>query len=249
VNAARSSSGLELLVIPERAESALWRRWSIAGETPARMQLFDRYSNLARIIAVAECRRRPLCRTDRSDVDQLAYEGLLQAIDRYDPLRNTPFSAFARRRISGSVRDGLSRQNEASAQNHAVRQIVRDRARSVASAGRGAQDDPIALLSDITFELALGVMIEESALIERDDGSDGRPNAYDSLAWRQQLSVLIDAVGELQGWEGHIIRYHYEQSMSFVQIAHLLGLSKGRISQLHSRALGKLRTMIDDQRG
>ena len=104
-------SGLDLLVRPRRVEASLWRRLRFEGEAECRERLFNLYIRLARSIASHNFRRRATAHFDRSDYEQLAYEGLLQAIDRYDPMRAVPFGAYARRRIEGNVADGIARMS------------------------------------------------------------------------------------------------------------------------------------------
>ncbi len=60
----------------------------------------------------------------------------------------------------------------------------------------------------------------------------------------QTQSQLAKAVEKLPEREASIIINHYEHGLSFTQIAELLGLSRGRISQLHHAALTKLRKKI-----
>ena len=87
-------------------------------------------------------------------------------------------------------------------------------------------------------------MLEGTGLVEPEDGIDRRPNAYESLAWRQLNAQLDREIDRLPEREAAIIRQHYENGVSFSQIAQLLDLSKGRVSQLHAHALAKLRTRI-----
>lgn len=123
--------GLDLLLVPPRVEASLWRRYRFERELRCREQIFSRYSNLARSLAARQLRIRPRNGIELGDMEQFAYAGLLEAIDRYDPLRGAPFSAFARRRIVGCIADGASRMNELDAQYSVRRRVERERARSI----------------------------------------------------------------------------------------------------------------------
>lgn len=238
----RASAGLGLLLVQPRVEASLWRRFRYEREFTCREQIFTRYRGLARNIALRQLRARPRNGIELNDMEQFAYEGLLAAIDRFDPLRGIPFGAFARRRIVGSIADGAARMNEVDAQYSYRRRVEVERLRSIAAEGQEA--DPIAALADLAAGLALGLMLEGTSLIEPDDGADRRPNAYESLAWRQLNAQLAREIDRLPERESAIIRQHYENGVSFAQIAQILGLSKGRVSQLHASALAKLRTRI-----
>ncbi len=238
----RIRSGLGLLLVPPRVEASLWRRFRFERELKCREQIFARYRGLARSIAVRQLRARPRNGVELNDIEQFAYEGLLVAIDRYDPLRGIPFGAFARRRILGSISDGAASMNEINAQHGYRRRAEGERLRSIADGASGA--DPLRALADLAAGLAIGLMLEGTNLVEPEDGADHRPNAYESLAWRQLQAQLAREIERLPEREGAIIRHHYENGVSFTHIAELLGLSKGRVSQLHANALARLRARI-----
>lgn len=236
-------SGLDLVVRPNRVEASLWRRFRFEKEAECRKILFNRYVGLAQSIAGRHFRRRAVNRIDRSDFEQFAYEGLLQAIDRYDPLNGAPFGAYASRRIAGSISDGLATMTEIGAQVRHRHRVEQERLRSL-TAGDIPSGNAFADLSDLASGLALGMMLEGTALIERADEADPAPSAYESLEWCEMQARLAHEVGELPEREAAIIRHHYDTGLSFARIAELLGLSRGRISQLHRAALEKLRKRI-----
>lgn len=237
---ARDPSGMELVVDPVRAEASLWRRFRFEDDLRLRETLFNRYFILAKTIAGRLFRQRMATRLDRGDFDQFACEGLLHAIDRYDPLRGVPFSAFARRRIMGNVADGIATMTEVDAQLSHRHRMEQERLRSITQPGA----DPLAILADLAVGLAMGLILEGTGLIDRGDATDSRPSAYDSLAWRETQSMLASEVGKLPDHEAIVVRQHYDHGLPFAQVAQLMGLSRGRISQLHRSALDRLRKRL-----
>lgn len=238
--------GLDLVLVPPRVEASLWRRFRFERELRCREQLFARYRGLARSLAVRQLNGRPRNGIEQGDMEQFAYEGLLLAIDRFDPLRGIPFGAFARRRIIGSISDGASRMTEVDAQYSYRRRVENERTRSIGVDAAAA--DPLRALADLATGLAVGLMLEGTSLVEPVNGADHRPNAYESLAWRELQALIVREIGRLPDREATVVRHHYENGISFAQIAQLLGLSKGRISQLHASALAKLRKRIGHKR-
>lgn len=234
-------SGLDLVVRPARAEASLWRRFRFEEEIGCRELLFDRYAPLARSVAAREYHRRASARLDQGDFRQLAYEGLLQAIDRFDPLRHVPFEAYARRRIGGCIVDGIASMTEVGTQIRHRRRMEQGRLRSLASAEAAAADNPLEALSDLALGLALGLMLEGTNLIAGADSADPRPSAYESLEWREMQHRVAREVARLPANEATVVRQHYDNGLSFAQVAELIGLSRGRVSQLHRSALEKLR--------
>jgi RNA polymerase sigma factor for flagellar operon FliA len=238
-------SGIDLLVRPTRVEASLWRRFRYEAEGECRELLFHRYAGLAKSIAAKHFFRRCVKRIDRADYEQFAFEGLLQAIDRFDPLKGVPFGAYARRRIRGSIADGIAQMSEVDAQLSHRHRVEQERLRSLApAAGSDAPDSAISTLSELAFGLALGMMLEGTSLIEPSDGCDPAPSAYESLEWRELQARLRREIGNLPEKEALIIRQHYDIGLSFAQIADLLELSRGRVSQLHRAAVDRLRKRI-----
>jgi len=232
--------GLTLLTEPEREEAAVWRRYSARGDARLRESLFERYRKLAAGLAKRFSRRHQVSHDRSRDLEQFAYQGLLEAIDRFDPSLGVPFPGFASRRITGSIIDGLAQLDEAGARMRFQRLIERERLESLAgarSSRRSALDD----LADLVADLALGLMLEAEERREQARNSGQGENGFESLAWREMQTTLGLRVAELPEPERSVIRHHYQNDMLFAQIAAMLGLSRGRISQLHRSALEKLR--------
>lgn len=238
--------GLALLVEADRAEASLWRRFRDDGQASGRGRLrenlIDRYRRFASSLARRHARRTRAAPDVLDDLEQFAYRGLLEAIDRYDPTRGAPFLAFATRRIAGSIVDGMASLDERSAQLRFRRRLERERIASLAASHEAAEERPAtAQLADLVAELALGLMLdaEERAAPA---GLIGRPdNGFDNLAWRQTQALLRQRVDDLPEPERSVIRQHYQHDLLFAQIAAMLGVSRSRVSQMHGSALARLR--------
>lgn len=238
----RLPRGLQILLRPDRAEALLWVRLRLEQRQEAREPLFNRYAGFARSVA---SRVRPWGqKATVRDAEQWAYTGLLQAIDSFDPLRGSRFESFARPRIAGSIRDGLAQSSEIEAQWSYKRKQERDRVRSLKQPAPGERRDPIEALGEIASCLAVGLMLDGSRMLAGEGASDPGPSAYESLEWRQTLTLLQREVELLPAAEATVIRQHYVQGLAFVQVASLMGLSRGRISQLHTSALKRLRKRL-----
>jgi RNA polymerase sigma factor for flagellar operon FliA len=235
-------TGLDLVLDPIRAEASLWRRARFEDDIPSRETLFNRYLLLARSVAARhyQWRREAF---ERRDLEQFAYEGLLQAIDRFDPLKGVPFGAYARPRIAGNVADGMTRMSEISAQISQRRRLQQERLKSLVP-GEGVANDPLTALADLVVDLALGLMLEGTGMLAGEEGADPRPSAYEGLAWRQTQAAIGQALERLPSNERMVVRQHYQTGLSFAQIAELLRLSRGRISQLHRSAIERLRRWL-----
>jgi RNA polymerase sigma factor FliA len=233
--------GLVLIVREACAEAALWRRFRFEAEANCRALLFERYAPLARKAARREWRRRPAYGLELRDFEHFAISGLLEAIDRFDPLRGAPFDAFARNRMRGAIADGANASSEAAAQYSFRRRIETERLRSLAD--NRDEEDPIGALAEIAAGLAIGLVVEDGAkLLEQVPSPE--LSAYETHAWRDMQRDLLAALDALDEPSRTILHQHYLHAVEFAQLAKLLGLSRGRVSQLHRTALMALRQRL-----
>lgn len=232
--------GVDLLLRPERVEAALWRSFAAERSHENRRRLFDHYRPFAARLAAAQFRRRAPGNYERGDVEQLAYEALIQAIERFDATRAVPFEAFARIRIRGHIANNLIQTSEGAAAYYYRQRMERERLKSLQQ-GQDAAADPIAALSALSAAIALGLMLEGVRMEDLHAIPDPAPTPYESLAWRELQGRIRDLVDNLPERESFVIRQHYRNGISFQQIALLLGVTKGRVSQIHKAALDRLR--------
>lgn len=238
--------GLEVVADPQRVEASLWRRARFEDDLGCRQRLFERYLPLARAVAARQGVRRWNA-ADRGDVQQFAFEGLLQALDRFDPLRGVPFGAYARRRMAGAIADGMARMSDLGAQLSHQRRLRQERVRLLLPGQ--VPEDPVVALADLATDLALGLMLEGTGLFADREGVDVRPDPYQGLVWREAQAALASEIGQLPEREAAVVRQHYQSGLTFAHIADLLRLSRGRVAQLHRAALDRLRRRLRHFRG
>jgi RNA polymerase sigma factor FliA len=233
-------------------EASLWADFKRRGSSTARERLFLRFVGFARNVARRLHREQSWGDLELTDLQQHAYTGLLEALDRYDPDLGTPFRAFAAHRISGSIRDGIAQTNEMREQISWRRRVRRERVRSLSEPDAETPATPIEKLAEIATGLALGFMLEGTNLFIEDAADGGQPvhiaaTAYDSVVWKETVARLHEELATLPEREQNILRWHYVDGLSFDQLALLLSLSKGRVSQLHRAALELLRKRLRER--
>jgi RNA polymerase sigma factor FliA len=236
---------LKPIIRAEEPEQALWLSLRETESQSARLSLFEKHLPMARRIAGRFAKRSQAIPINFDELLQMASEGLLEAIDRFDPNLGVPFRFFANRRIGGSILNGLARYSEVNQQISFRKRLTRDRLTSLKPSERSLQTLESALdaLGDIAFGLALGLMLDDGRMYMADE-QDPSPNAYDNLAWNQAVGRVQNAVSELPEREQQILRLHYLDGMAFGQVASVLGLTKGRISQIHGKAIALLRARL-----
>jgi RNA polymerase sigma factor for flagellar operon FliA len=92
--------------------------------------------------------------------------------------------------------------------------------------------------------LTLGVLLESEEGEPADESMRANPYAATELAELRRLTRA--AVERLPEREREIVQRHYYQQWEFQDIAREIGVTKGRISQIHSQALARIRTLIQD---
>jgi len=227
----------------------LWEAARGAGGQAARARIFEAYLPFARGVARRIRRDRPGTDLDLDDLRQFAPEGLLQAIHRFDPARGVPFEAFAARRISGNVMDGVAASSESRRQGAFRNRVRAERIRSLRpdAAERLSSTEAIDALAALAAELAIGFILDDAAVAEAGHLSSIGPNAYESLAWSETSRRIAAAVEGLPDQERRVVRLHYLEGLEFARIADTLSLSRGRISQIHAAALDRLRRRLPGQ--
>jgi RNA polymerase sigma factor for flagellar operon FliA len=224
----------------------LWQAFHQLKDQDSRTQLVEHYMPLARIIAAKVYGLRYDSCSNFDDYLQYARLGLIEAVDRYDSTRGASFETFSAYRIRGAILNGLDNSSETAAQ----RSFWRNRGKVVLESLQDNLRTPpertsLDELADLTVELAIGLVLIDHGAESADEAPGSNPYAATELA--QFSRLLRDLVRQLPQREREVIEGHYFGHVEFYVLAERYSISKGRVSQLHSRALGRLREMMRDQ--
>lgn len=224
-------------------------------DTRARRKLFETFEPLATHLA-HRYRNRGV---EVEDLEQVAYVGLLNAIDRYDPDYGSRFVSFAAPTIAGEIkrhfRDsgwGASvprRMKDISVSSRTVNQTLSQQL------GRSPTVDEIAAelgisSDDVTDAAALGSAYRPDAL----DApiTEGGLSAGDTLGSedpRIDLLIDLDSLAPLLASrpprEQEILRLRFYEDLTQRQIAERMGISQMHVSRILSATLDKLRVLLD----
>ena len=189
--------------------------------------------------------------------------GLIDAIDKFDCLKEVKFETYASLRIRGSILDQIRkmdwiprtiRQKQKKIEN-AIREIEQD-------TGRGATDEEIAkklgISEDeytdwqsqmkITGLVSLDEFVEQGSDVTQDSSSNHTTARFvspeESVEKKELTKVLGEALDLLTEREQKVITLYYFEELTLKEIANILEVSESRISQLHTRALGKMRDVM-----
>jgi RNA polymerase sigma factor for flagellar operon FliA len=229
------------------AEDLLWQRHA-QGDAQAREALILRFLPYARSVAAMLYRQHVHHETEYREYVQWATLGLIEALDRYDPNRGARFTTYAHLRMLGVIRNGLEHISERQEQIGLRRRLAAERVAAV-KRGRSLAPDEVpdqqllTEMADVAVGLMLSFMLEETGMVQGPDSAlpDG---CYEAVAFKHEQRRLHELLPQLTPREQAVIRLHYLQGLAYDEIAKSLGITKGRISQLHEQALVRLRKLL-----
>lgn len=197
-----------------------------------------------------------------AQVDDIVSEGiltLLSAIDKFDPEKGIKFETYVAKRVRGMVID-MARKQDWLPRN------IRQRAKEIDAAvsnlanelGRFPTDQEVALRLGIPTDkyqkeaarVALSNTLSLDALMDARDmegyrfevsSEDPKLQPETVLEDRELQETLAGGIASLQENEQIVLSLYYEKNLHMKEIAQVMGVSEPRISQIHSRAIQKLR--------
>jgi len=232
-------------------EDALWTAYGkirATGDVSSRNKLIEFYLPLCRTIAATLYAKRGGLQVEFLDYMQFATIGLIEAVERFDPALGNQFTTYATPRIRGSILNNLEPLSEQYTQIGLRKRIEIERIESLnppdpSGGKRRRKRDLLAELTELTIGLALTHLLEGSGMMQGGEENEHayRQEFYDHAELRQIRASLAGLVRALPEQERQVIRYHYYHGLGFTEIADLLELSKGRISQIHRQGILLLR--------
>lgn len=199
----------------------------------------EQYLPLVRQIAAMLYARRTRDDVAYEEYYQHGVVGLLEAMNRYDPSRNAAFETYATFRIRGAILTGLAHETEKRAHNEYLRRLQHERLASDETEGEQSEQG-FKYLMKLTVRLALGYILEK----DRDDSVLLDKTRFDSAEFSVLCRQVHGLVNELPERERIVIHDHYFMQSSFEQISKRLGVTKGRVSQLHRAALDTIQSSL-----
>lgn len=222
---------------------AQWRSLRSSADSGAREAIFQHYLPYAKSMASRIYATHYRDGMDCNDFVQLACVGLLESIDRFDPDRSASFKTYCTARIRGAILNGIEKFADAHEQISFSRRIRKERLESLANTNPA--NSQFGSLASLAAGLAIGLMLDGTGMYApAQDPHSPYGNGYENAVWHQSCLMLRRAVSTLPENASKVIRYHYFDLLSFEQIAALLGLSRGRVSQIHRAGLEELKKVL-----
>ncbi|HHU62258.1 MAG: FliA/WhiG family RNA polymerase sigma factor [Bacillota bacterium] len=240
----------------------IWDAYKNNNDLKARDLLLEEYIPLVKYVAGRLALSLPH-NVETGDLESFGFFGLLDAMEKYDQLRNIKFETYASTRIRGAIIDGLRSMDW-------VPRSTRSKARSLETQiyrltnelGRNPEDSEIAAALDVSperyYELLNEVRgttlfsLDEAVttdsqndnlklldlVIDKDISHDER------LLQNEIVEELSGAIEKLSEREQLVLALYYYEELTLKEIGHVLDVSESRVSQIHTKAILTLRSML-----
>jgi RNA polymerase sigma-B factor len=185
------------------------------------------------------------------DLAQVAGIGLLKAIDRFDPLRESSFGTYAHALMTGEVRRHIRDSRMVRIPRSIYEQVPalqREYSRLRSELGREPSRDELATALDVTKEDVIQIMdaalhaqhVSLDAAVEESGDEFALGDDDHAFAQAEAEALLAPMLSRLTPRERMIIDLRFEDGLSQSEIAEGLGISQTQVSRLIRRALDKL---------
>ncbi len=249
----------------DRAEEmqSLWLQYRRTSDPKLRDRLILTYAPLVKYVAGRLGSGLP-AHVDEADLTSYGLLGLIGAIERYDPERDVKFETYAIARIKGAIIDELRAMDW-------VPRSVRSRAREIERAmselearlGRAPTDEELSARLGISEdELAESLSeIARSSIAALDElwtvsGSgdtvalidtiedESAPDPQSTLSQTELREAIADAIARLPEREKLVVTLYYYEELTLREIGEVLGVTESRVSQLHTKAILRLKSRL-----
>ena len=243
---------------------ALWLEYRRSKDQHLRDRLILSYAPLVKYVAGRLGSGLP-AHVDEGDLVSYGLLGLIGAIERYDPERDVKFETYAISRIKGSIIDELRAMDWVP---RSVRARARDIERAIAELearlGRAPTDEEIAEklgvsqdeLADSLTDISRSSIAaldelwtvsstggDQIALIDTIEDTQG-PEPQSALAETEMKEAIAEAIARLPEREKLVVTLYYYEELTLREIGEVLGVTESRVSQLHTKAILRLKARL-----
>ncbi|CDE44166.1 rNA polymerase sigma factor [Clostridium sp. CAG:768] len=198
------------------------------------------------------------------DIAGYGVEGLINAIERYSPQKNTRFETYALIRIRGSILDRIRSQDF-------LPRSVRKKIKDIKNAqehlkqelGRMPTTSEVANFLDMDPEKVTQILSEDTtmtSLYDKKGSTDDSIEIIDTIQDTNKLNPqeqaeeqnvkqeLEKALRRLPERERIIMVLYYQENMTLKEIGQTINMSESRVCQLHAQAIMKLKNILSENR-
>jgi len=186
--------------------------------------------------------------------------GLVESFSKFKPQLGVKFDTYAENRIRGAMLDELRRMDwfprslrqkvrqldtaimqleQNTGESPSEEDLVRETGLSTKEVREGME----AMQSQLCFPLD----VLENAMADSEGGLGREP--FELTAENELLNRVADLIEQLTPREKLVLSLYYSDELNMREAAEVMGITEGRVSQLHTQAVGRLRRELHSRHG
>lgn len=250
----------------ETGRKKLWEEYDKTKSPEVREKIILEYAPLVKMVA-GRLSMYLGYNVEYEDLVSYGIFGLIDAIDKFDSLKDVKFETYASLRIRGAILDQIRKMDW-------IPRTIRQKQKKIdaaikeieAKCGRSATDEEIAaslgISNDeyidwqsqmkVTNVVSLNEFLEQGSEIPSNNNynRNAQFDGPEEVIERDELKrILAEALELLTEKEQKVILLYYYEDLTLKEISSILEVSESRISQLHTRALQKMKTKLGNYMG
>ncbi|MCM3717134.1 FliA/WhiG family RNA polymerase sigma factor [Fictibacillus phosphorivorans] len=242
-------------------EQTCWEKWNTSRDREAGDELLRAYLPLVNYHVQRISVGLPKS-VNKDELRSLGMLGLYDALKKFEPERDLKFDTYASFRIRGAILDGLRREDwlprslreKTKKVEAAIEKLEQENLRSV-SAKEVAEELSLSE-NDVTTVMSESFMANILSIDEENKESESREKVSYTIEDKKAITPenrllqeelhgeLALVIKELSEKEQLVVSLFYYEELTLTEIGQILGLSTSRISQIHSKALFRIRQVL-----
>lgn len=240
----------------DKQKEELWTQYQKTRNPAIREQLIIEYAGLVKIVA-GRLGMYLGYTIEYDDLVGYGIFGLIDAIDKFELTKGVKFETYASLRIRGSILDQIRKMDW-------IPRTLRQKQKKLENAireleikyGRQATNEELANELGISVDeleglvnqtqianlVSLDEYLEQGSEVRVEFGNTPRFEQPEKIMERQELKkILAEAIDSLTENEQKVIAFYYFEELTLKEISKILEVSESRVSQLHTKALRKMK--------
>ncbi|GFI46685.1 RNA polymerase sigma-D factor [Lachnospiraceae bacterium] len=248
----------------EAGRNKLWENYGKTKSPEIREKLILEYAPLVKLVA-GRLSMYLGYNVEYDDLVSYGIFGLIDAIDKFDSMKAVKFETYASLRIRGAILDQIRKMDW-------IPRTIRQKQKKIDAAmkeietatGRAATDEEIAgslgISEDdylawqsqmkVTNVVSLNEFMESGSEVPAQQSNQYRFDGPEEVVEKKELKIILEqALSLLTEKEKKVILLYYYEDLTLKEISNVLEVSESRISQLHTRALQKMKKKMGNYMG
>lgn len=248
----------------ETARKKMWADYALNKTPEVREKIILEYAPLVKVVA-GRLSMYLGYNVEYEDLVSYGIFGLIDAIDKYDSMKEVKFETYASLRIRGAILDQIRKMDW-------IPRTIRQKQKKIdaviheieAAQGRPATDREIAAALGITDEeyvewqsqmkitgvISLNEYLEQGSEIPSDRNTSRHFDSPEKVIEQSELAeVLKGSLELLTERERRVIELYYYEELTLKEVSYILGVTESRVSQLHTKALQKMKKKMGHYMG